>query len=219
MSRRTAAGLICALLLAGCGGTPKTLGRIQAARPAESARELGSVPADVRHACTRAARGVEFVVLCPTGWPTSRSHGPPALRWITRSPGVYLLNAFNGPADSSPHVFHLLLGGQQKSFGDGWSAVDPGLRITTREVTTPIEGGGRFVQERPARRIGLASVHGSPALVLREPAFPQGGLQGGHVLVLWNQGGHGYLVSVHGTAGLTQSALIGVAVAFAGSTA
>jgi hypothetical protein len=65
----------------------------------------------------------------------------------------------------------------------------------------------------------MASVHGSPALLLREPAYPQGGLQGGRVVVLWNQGGHGYLVSVHGTTGMTQSVLIGVAVGLARSTA
>jgi hypothetical protein len=130
--------------------------------------------------------------------------------------GVYLLNAFNGHQQLPPHVFHLLVGGQQHPFGAEWRAINPGLRITTRLIRIPMRGGGTFVQQRPARRISMTTVRGVPALVLREPLYPQGGLHGGHVIVLWNQAGHGYLASVHGI-GMTQPQLIAAAVALAAS--
>jgi hypothetical protein len=140
------------------------------------------------------------------------------LRWITKTSPAYLLSALNGIDDRGPHVFHLLVGGQRLPFGPGWRAIDPGLRVTTRLVRIPVRGGGTFVSERPARRIGRAVVHGAAALLLREPDYPAGGLQGGHVLLLWNQAGHGYLVSVHGAAGMTTPSLVDVALALARST-
>jgi hypothetical protein len=176
------------------------------------------VPPVVRKACRQGARRVAFAVLCPSAWPVAEHAGTPPLRWITLRPSVYLLNAFNGDQWLPAHVFHLLIGGQAHTFGAHWTAIDPGLRITTKLVRIPVEGGGTFVQQRPARRIGMSAVHGSPALLLREPPYPQGGLHGGHVLALWNQDGHGYVVSVHGI-GLDQQALIAVAVTVARSTA
>jgi hypothetical protein len=98
------------------------------------------------------------------------------------------------------------------------TSLNPALRVTTRYVRIPMAGGGTFVQQRPARYIGSTTVHGLHAWILREPAYPQGGLHGRHVIVLWNQAGHGYLVSVHGQ-GLDDSALIGNATALARSAA
>ena len=37
----------------------------------------------------------------------------------------------------------------------------------------------------------------APALVLQSPPYPRGGVNGGHVAVLWNSDGRGYLVSLH----------------------
>jgi hypothetical protein len=153
-----------------------------------------------------------------------RSRRSPALRWITLNPRVYLLNAFNGLDDRTPHVFHLLLGGQQRPFAPDWKAIDPGLRITTRLIRIPIRGSGSgsgsgaFVQQRPARRIGTTVIHGRGALLLAEPDYPHGGIQGGHVLVLWNQNSHGYIASVHGTDGMTRGTLAAIVIALARST-
>jgi hypothetical protein len=144
--------------------------------------------------------------------------GQPSLSWIALKAGVYLLNAFNGRDELPAHVFHLLIGGQRHSFGADWSGIDPELRITTRLVRIPMRGGGTFVQQLPARRIGEATVHGAPALLLREPPYPKGGLHGGHVLVLWNQAGHGYIVSVHGI-DMSERTLVTIAVALARATA
>lgn len=129
---------------------------------------------------------------------------------------AYLIHAENGFSRRGGHVFHLLVGGQRQSFGRWPAGVDPDLRVTTRKVTIPTQDGGRFVQQLPARRIATARVHGARAAVLQEPPYPAGGLHGGHVVVLWNEGSHGYLVSVHGER-LSQRALVSIALAMARS--
>ncbi len=135
---------------------------------------------------------------------------------MARTSSAYLLDAENGFRRPGGHVFHLLVGGQRRPFGRWPSGVDPDLRVTTHKVTVPQRGGGMFVQQLPARRIAVARVHGARATVLREPPYPAGGLQGRHVVVLWNEDGHGYLVSVHGER-LSRLALVPVALAMARS--
>ncbi len=75
-------------------------------------------------------------------------------------------------------------------------------------------GGGTFLQQGAAEYIGGTTVDGQRARILREPPYPQGGLHGGHVIVLWNRGGHGYLVSIHGQ-GLSEHALVATATTLA----
>jgi hypothetical protein len=205
-----------ALLPAGCGSGREAVSRSVVTAPRSSAA-LRAVPPSVTRSCRAGAGRVAFALLCPASWPAVPASDTPQLRWMALGPGAYLLNAFNGLDDRSPHVFHLLVGGQQHVFGVDWRQIDPALRVTTRLVRVPVVGGGTFVQQRPARRIAETTVDGAPAVVLREPPYPQGGLQGGHVLVLWNRAGHGYLTSVHG-AGMTQSELMHVALALADST-
>jgi hypothetical protein len=85
-----------------------------------------------------------------------------------------------------------MLGGQARPFGP----YDPALRISElRRV--PMEGGGLFTSSLPPRRIATADLGGRRARVLSEPPYPRGGIHGGHVVVAWNQDGHGYLVSLH----------------------
>jgi hypothetical protein len=156
--------------------------------------------------------------MCLTGWPPTRAAGEPQLQVLGMGKGSYLVNAFNGIDDRSSHVFHLLLGGQDKPFNGLLSSINPGLRVTTSNVEIPKTGGGTYLQQRAARYIGATTVHGHHAWILREPQYPQGGLQGGHEIVLWNEAGHGYLVSVHGE-GLDEQSLIDTATALARSTA
>jgi Cft2 family RNA processing exonuclease len=52
----------------------------------------------------------------------------------------------------------------------------------------------RIAAGKLARR---TTVRGRPAIVVRSQPYPAGGIHGGHVIVLWNQNGHGYLVSLH----------------------
>jgi hypothetical protein len=60
-----------------------------------------------------------------------------------------------------------------------------------------MQGGGRYVAQRPARIIRHVSVQGVAALVLLAPAYPEGGFMGGHVIVIWNLQHHGYMLSFH----------------------
>ena len=189
-----------------CGDKPATTG----------STSLSRTPTAITNACTRAATYAAFPVLCPARWPSPRGGGAPKARLFERASGVYLIDAANGFQRQGGHVFHILVGGQRQPFGRWPTGVDPNLRVTTRKVTIPIRGGGTFVQELPARRIATARVHGARAAVLREPPYPAGGLHGGHVVVLWNEGGHGYLVSVHGER-LSQRALVSIALAMARS--
>ena len=80
-----------------------------------------------------------------------------------------------------------------------------------------MKGGGEFVRALPVRRIGTATVHDNRAALLRAPPYPQGGIHGGHVVILWNQDGHGYLVSAHGVR-MPQRDIINVALQVARST-
>jgi hypothetical protein len=36
-----------------------------------------------------------------------------------------------------------------------------------------------------------------PALLLQAPEFPAGGVHAGHLVIVWNHGGNGYLASEH----------------------
>jgi hypothetical protein len=218
MSWRGVTAVLALFGSVGCGAAAPHGNPLGAAVSAHASQtSLVPAPAVVAAACRQGSITVGLPVLCPTRWPATRAAGPPQLFWFERSTRVYLLNAFNGPNDETPHVFHLLIGGQSRPFGRAWqTTIDPGLRVTTRTVRIPKRGGGTFVQQRPARLIGTTTVHGARAILLREPPYPQGGLQGGHVLVLWNQGSHGYLISVHGLM-LSSSALVAIAEAMADS--
>jgi hypothetical protein len=60
-----------------------------------------------------------------------------------------------------------------------------------------MQNGKTYVAQRPARIIGRARIHGTAALVLVAAGYPRGGLLSSHVIVLWDQGHHGYFVSPH----------------------
>lgn len=199
------------LLVVGCGGEHR--------RPApdEPASRLPAAPRSISAECHHVAERSAFPVLCPATWLRHRGPGQPKLRSLENAPDAYLIDASNGFSRRGPDVFHVLLGGQRRPVGHGLTGIDPALRLTTRRVTIPKKGGGEFVQALPFRRIGSATVHGHRAAVLREPPYPQGGVHGGHVVILWNEAGHGYIVSAHG-ARMPQSDVISVALQLARST-
>ncbi len=110
----------------------------------------------------------------------------------------------------------MLLGGQHAAFslrgraGEAWPRPgqpqpDRALSLPTRFRSVAIQGGGRFQQEKPARILRGATVHGLRALVLKAPPYPLGLIHGGHVIVIWNERRHGYLVSVHFASARTPS--------------
>jgi hypothetical protein len=203
--------VLLAALLVGCGGDDKP------APKNSSGPRLPVAPAAITNACAEAATPAAFPVLCPTRWPSPSGRGAPKARLFEEASDGYLINVENGFSRRGGHVFHLIVGGQAQPFGRWPAGVDPDLRVTTRKVTIPQRGGGRFVQQLPARRIATARVHGARAAVLQEPPYPTGGIHGGHVVVLWSEAGHGYLVSVHGER-LSRDKLVTIALAMARST-
>lgn len=179
--------------LTGCGDEPDRATRGSALPPA---------PAGVGDGCRKAADVAALPVLCPTGWPDSGRPAKARLR-LYGSDVAYLLEAQTGFGSRSP-VFHVLFGGQRKPFPAGFEGGGKRLRVTTRRVVTPYyaspRGGrvlGTSVVERPTRRVATTRVHGQPAAIMTAPSYPQGGIHGGHSIVMWNEDGRGYLVSTH----------------------
>jgi hypothetical protein len=102
---------------------------------------------------------------------------------------------------------HLVLGGQRPPFSLKGAAKQtwplPGQPqpvkqiLLPRYITTPQQGGGTYVAQRPPRILRASTVGRKRALILVAPAYPAGGFMGGHVIVLWNRHGHGYFISLH----------------------
>jgi hypothetical protein len=180
-------------LFAGCGDESER---------AASGSPLPSAPDGVADGCSEAADAAAFPVVCPIKWPATSRPAKVRLR-LYGGDSAYLLEAQSGFGARAP-VFHVLFGGQRKPFPSGFEGGGRQLRLTTRRVVSPIyaspRGGrvvGTSVVERPTRRVGTTRIHGQPAGVLRAPTYPQGGIHGGHSIVMWNESGHGYLVSTH----------------------
>jgi hypothetical protein len=189
--RFAATATVALALLAGCGNESER---------AAHGSPLPPAPDGVAVGCREAAVGATFPVACPTEWPATGRPSKVGLRLFGSDTG-YLLEAQTGFGSHSP-VFHVLLGGQDQPFPPGFEGGGKQLRVTTRRVTTPIHKGGEatgrlFVVERPTRRVGTTRIHRQPAAILRAPPYPQGGIHGGHSIVMWNENGHGYLVSAH----------------------
>jgi len=186
-------------LLAGCGDESERASR---------GSPLPAAPDGIADGCREAADVVAFPVACPTEWPAAKRPAKVRLRLFgsygsSGSDDAYLLEAQTGFGSRSP-VFHVLFGGQRKPFPPGFEGGGRQLRVTTRRVVTPYyaspRGGrvlGTSVVERPARRVATTRIHGQPAAILKAPPYPQGGIHGDHAIVMWNENGHGYLVSTH----------------------
>jgi len=193
VGRLAATAALALTLCAGCGDDPERASRGSSLPPA---------PDGVADGCREAADVAAFPVVCPTEWPDTGRPSTVRLR-LYGSDVAYLLEAQSGFGNRSP-VFHVLFGGQRKPFPAGFEGGGKQLRVTTRRVVTPYyaspRGGrvlGTSVVERPTRRVGTTRVHGQVAAIMKAPPYPQGGIHGDHSIVMWNENGHGYLVSTH----------------------
>jgi hypothetical protein len=102
---------------------------------------------------------------------------------------------------------HLILGGQRPAFslagspGQTWPRPGQAIPVAQlnlpRLIKTPMQGGGLYVAERPARALRHTRVLGRNALILIASPYPEGGFMGDHVIVLWNWHQHGYMLSFH----------------------
>jgi hypothetical protein len=170
-------------------------------------------PADTRPAtpqftaaCAREAGRVNLAVLCPARLPDS---GYEPARGFGDPPCAYLVNLEpRNMTRRSGSVFHLLIGGRCRPWdlrtrGGRWPAVprsatgDGDLRLVGTEPLRPGESALEEAERGGLRVLRAARVGGARALVLRNPPYPAGGIHGGHVSVVWNAGGAGYVVSGH----------------------
>mgnify|MGYP006952613980 CR=1 FL=1 len=192
---------LCSLGLASCGGSSEVT------TPASMVRSIpgtSQAPAELADACRRAAEQVSIAVLCPRLLPEGGFEVP---REYGNGPCTYLLNLEPRGMNQRPgSVFHLLIGGtcrpwnltapdgrwpEQPNFPD-----DRDLRLIGKTSLDPEQ------PQEPARRVRLdvirrTRVGSAPALVLRNPAYPVGGIHGGHLTVVWNHAGSGFAVSGH----------------------
>ncbi len=168
---------------------------------------LAPAPPVVLRFCRDRARRHKFEVLCPTRWPyvatsivtgSGRSVLGPSFYWGSFNDETGFDDGDNG---------HLIFGGQRPPFSlaglprQTWPRPGQPDAVKSlglpRYITTPEQGGRTFVAQRPARVLRRSTVGSFRALVLVAPDYPTGGFMGGHVIVLWNGGGHGYFVSLH----------------------
>lgn len=168
---------------------------------------LGPTPRAVEQFCARRAALRYFVVLCPTRYPIdskSRVEGS-GTSLHTRTFYWASFNDWSGfPEGDGGHV---VFGGLGSPFdlhgrpGQTWpmkgASALPAQLPLPRLITTPMGGGGTYVIERPSRILERVDIRGARGLILVAPNFPQGGLSGGHVIVVWNAHGHGYFISLH----------------------
>ncbi len=168
---------------------------------------LGVTPLPVTRFCRQRARRGKFAVLCPTRYPRTPSSDATASGSSLLGPSFYWASFNDAAGFDDGDNGHLILGGQRPSFslagspGQTWPR--PGQPHPVEQLplprllTTPGQGGRRFVAQRPARILGRARVRAQDALILVAPPYPEGGLMGGHVIVLWNWQRHGYMLSFH----------------------
>ena len=185
-------------MLAGCGGAePDT--------PTADTRAASTV---FTRECVREAGTVTIAVLCPSRLPTGGFETP---RNYGDAPRSYLLNLEpSGFRNRAGAIFHLLVGGTSRPWdlrtrGGRWPASVSAPRsgedlrlVGTRDL---IPGQSEADRKRVSLRVlRSARVGVAPALVLRNPPYPTGGIHGGHVSVVWNTGGAGYVVTGHAVA-------------------
>ena len=141
-------------------------------------------------ACEALARSERLVVLCP-GWLPSRRgqmeryEGYSLSRRDFESGRCHYLTqlGYRGPGAGEAVPFHVLFGGRCRPI-----ALAGGVGSTLRT---------RALRLVPSRIEAKLEVDGARALVLRVPPYPGGGIHGGHYAIVWNRGGHGYVLSLH----------------------
>ena len=192
-------------MLAGCGGGERPAPPIAPAREPATTRAAG---AGFERVCLRAAGSVTIAVLCPARLPLGGFEAP---RNYGEAPCTYLLNLEpRVMLRRAGAVFHLLFGGTCRPWslrtrGGRWpvdaAAARAGEDLRLVGITSEVPGdpgaGGKRVGLRVLKRTRIGS---APALVLRNPPYPVGGIHGGHLSVVWNAGGAGYAVSGHAVA-------------------
>jgi hypothetical protein len=199
--------LVLAALLAGVAGCGGRAAHLQttatgSAAPSPAPATLKPAPAAVATACSGLARSRVLPVRCPARLPSGRwtvNH-----RTLRNGRCAYLLDMNTRPFGKNV-PFHALAGGRCGRWplttrAGHWPA-DPALaddlgligarplRPGQPSTTTPTA-----VPPRVLRRVVIGGHRG---LLLQEATFPDGGVHGGHIAAIWNQGSDGYVLSLH----------------------
>lgn len=196
--------------LVGCGGDdaggqadPGSVPRTDPATTTKRAPqvELSPVPQAAVDRCSDLAARRDIPVLCPTRLPDARWF----VRYQTLATGrdEYLTNLETRPHGSGD-PFHVLAGGRRGRFSlevqaGKWPAerdTPRGLRLVGARALKPGQAW-EDQQDVPLTLLRRATVREHPALLLRASQYPTGGVHGGHLAVVWNQGGNGYALSMH----------------------
>jgi hypothetical protein len=158
---------------------------------------LAPAPERVVARCEALAASRSLPVHCPRRLPQAR--WVVAHRTLRTGRCEYLVDLAAGG-----HRRHALAGGRcgrwpLRTRDGGWPAATPLARDLGLVGSKPQRPGrpdaDRTVRARVVRRIAVA---GHPGLVLTAAPFPDGGVHGGHTIAMWNQRGHGYVLSLHG---------------------
>lgn len=198
-----AVGLIAAAVLSlACGA-----GGGMAGSAAVTAQDGRSIEQDgvLARACRGAQRRAEMSVRCPAWLPGHDRDANPSLdvRRLDLGDGrdAYLFELHRD--DDGRRPFHVLFGGRARPLAldvvrSSWPArlpSDDELRlIGSRQLEPGDHAALKPVRLRVLRRTTVAAKR---ALLLRAAPFPDGGVHGGHHVIVWNDGGHGYAVSMH----------------------
>jgi hypothetical protein len=163
----------------------------EATSASDTAIRLGPTPAKVMRTCRELQRRQSAP--CPLRFPRTRGTRVEVQSLTPLGYRGYLAS-FNVGGFASDDGGHVLLAAQPRPLelsgrvNGGWpapgDAPDAQLRLRAR-------GGFRVVER--------TTVGAARALVVRAPPYPAGGVHGGHVIVLWNRRGRGYVVSLHFT--------------------
>ncbi len=182
---------------------------------------LGPAPAAVRHECAQRADYSSYRTSCPTRWPLRHGSATVLDAAVVRGPSQWFAS-FDDPAFGPPDGGHVIVGGQKPPFslvgdvGQTWPRPGEPAPLPLVDLPRLRKTSDGFVSQKPPTVVGHASVNGQPALVLRSEPYPFGGINGGHVIVLFNVEGHGAFVSLH-FGGYTQAQRIVAALAVARS--
>jgi hypothetical protein len=185
---RAAALVIAALALAGCGADVPAVAPIR-------------VPVDAAASCRQSARTEQVHVLCPPGGGSPAPvvqliHGD-----LDGDPCVFVQNLETihpDPTDRRPS--HVLYGSSCQPFTFG--ARPDGRWDTEPPLSLRLAGSPPLVLGQPPRValphiVARVRVRGNPGLLLRADPFPEGGTNGSHYALAWNEDGVAHQVSAH----------------------
>lgn len=204
--KRTLAITVAVIGLAGCGGsdTSKQTATTSTGPQRSATVTLQPTPTTITTACRRLAASRMLPVLCPTRLPEGRwfvNH-----RTLRNGRCAYLLDLNTHPFGQNI-PFHALAGGRcglwpLTTRSGRWparGALTNDLGLIGAKPLRPGQPSTTTPTPVPPRVLRRVDVNGHHGLLLQEAVYPNGGVHGGHLAVIWNQDGNGYVLSLHFT--------------------